>query len=80
MDEQAGQLGLGELFPPSMVITWSQASRSFLGKVLDLALEHGVSEAFEALIAAFGRGSRGEGEHTTPPSVDGLDHVAGRSG
>jgi len=69
LDEQAGQLGLSELFPAKIVITWSQASRSFLGKVLDLALEHGVSEVFEALIAAFGRGSRGEGEHTTPPSV-----------
>jgi type I restriction-modification system DNA methylase subunit/predicted DNA-binding transcriptional regulator AlpA len=69
LDEQAGQLGLGELFPAKIATTWSSASRSFLGKVLDLALEHGVSEAFEALIAAAGRGSRGKSEHTTPSSV-----------
>jgi hypothetical protein len=72
LDEQAARLGLGGLFPSKIVITWSQASRPFLSTVFDLALEHGVSEAFEALIAAFGRGSRGEGEHTTPPSVTNL--------
>ena len=69
LDEQAGQLGLGELFPAKLSITWSPASHSFLGKVLDLAQEHGVSAAFEALIAAVGRGSRGEGEYTTPSGV-----------
>jgi type I restriction-modification system DNA methylase subunit len=69
LDEQAGQLGIGELFPAKLSITWSAASRSFLDKVLDLAQEHGVSAAFEALIAAVGRGSRGEGEYTTPSGV-----------
>src|SRR6266852_5221080 len=69
LDEQAGQLGLSELFPAKLSITWSPASRSFLGMVLDLAQEHGVSAALEALIAAVGRGSRGEGEYTTPSGV-----------
>ena len=69
LEEQAGQLGLGELFPAKLRITWSGASRSYLGKVLDLALEHGVTATFEALIAAVSRGSRGESEHTTPTGV-----------
>ena len=69
LDAQAGQLGLSELFPAKIAITWSSASRPFLGKVLALALEHGVSETFEALITAAGRGSRGKSEHTTPSSV-----------
>jgi type I restriction-modification system DNA methylase subunit len=72
LDEQAAQLGLGELFPAKLSITWSAPSRSlrsFLSKMLDLAQEHGVSAAFEALIAAGGRGSRGEGEYTTPSGV-----------
>jgi type I restriction-modification system DNA methylase subunit len=69
LDEQAGQQGLGELFPARPSITWSAASRSFLDKLLDLAQEHGVSPVFEALIAAVGRGSRGEGEYTTPSGV-----------
>jgi type I restriction-modification system DNA methylase subunit len=69
LDEQAGQLGLGELFPAKLGITWSAASRSYLGEVLDLAQEHGVSATFEALITAVGRGSRGEGEYTTPSDV-----------
>ena len=69
LDEQAGQQGLGELFPAKPGITWSAASRTYLGKVLDLAQEHGVSATFEALITAVGRGSRGEGEDTTPSDV-----------
>ena len=43
LDEQARQQGLGELFPARLSITWSAGSPSFLGKVLDLAREHGVS-------------------------------------
>jgi type I restriction-modification system DNA methylase subunit len=69
LDEQAGQLGLGELFPAKLSIARSAASRSYLGEVLDLAQEHGVDATFEALIAAVGRGSRGEGEYTTPSGV-----------
>jgi type I restriction-modification system DNA methylase subunit len=69
LDKQAKQLDLGEIFPAKLGITWSAASRSFLVEVLDLAQEHGVSAAFEALIAAVGRGSRGEGEYTTPSGI-----------
>ncbi len=69
LGEQAWKLGLGDLFPQRLNITWSAASWSFLGKVLDLAREHGVSTTFEALLAAVGRGSRGEGEHITPSGV-----------
>jgi type I restriction-modification system DNA methylase subunit len=69
LDDQARQLGLGQLFPAGITSRWTQASRSFLVKVLDVAMEHGVGETFEALIAAVGRGSRGEGEHITPAGV-----------
>jgi predicted DNA-binding transcriptional regulator AlpA len=69
LDDQAPQLGLGQLFPPRNVPSWPSDSRPFLRKVLDLALEHGVSETFEALVAAAGRGSRGQGEHITPMSI-----------
>ena len=43
LDEQARQLGLGELFPAKPGITWSAASLTYLGKVLDLAQEACVS-------------------------------------
>jgi type I restriction-modification system DNA methylase subunit/predicted DNA-binding transcriptional regulator AlpA len=69
LDEYASRIGLGQVFPPRSAPSWSQDSRAFLGVVLDLALEHSLSEAFEALIAAAGRGSRGAGEHTTPLSI-----------
>jgi type I restriction-modification system DNA methylase subunit len=65
----APEFGLREVFPAEIAISRSPDSRSFLVKVLDLAMEHGVSETFEALVAASGRGSRGEGEYTTPSSI-----------
>ena len=80
LDEQAGQLGLGELFPAKIAITWSPASRSFLGKVLDLALEHGVSETFEALIAAVWPWFPRQGRAHHAIQRRGPDHVAGCSG
>jgi type I restriction-modification system DNA methylase subunit/predicted DNA-binding transcriptional regulator AlpA len=69
LDARAPEFGLSEVFPAEMAISQSPDSRSFLVKVLDLAIEHGVAETFEALVAASGRGSRGEGEHTTPSSI-----------
>lgn len=69
LNARAPEFGLSEVFPKEIAIPQSPDSRSFLVKVLDLAMEHGVTETFEALVAASGRGSRGEGEHTTPSSI-----------
>lgn len=69
LDEQAEQLGIRDEFPAKLGPAWPSASRSFLAEVFDLAQEYGVGETFEALMAAVGRGSRGEGESITPSGV-----------
>jgi type I restriction-modification system DNA methylase subunit/predicted DNA-binding transcriptional regulator AlpA len=69
LDEHALRLDLSPLFPPRNQPSWSPDSRVFLGQVIALAMEHGTGSTFEALVAAAGRGSRGQGEHTTPVGV-----------
>jgi len=69
LGERARQLGLGDALATDQVFTRSPRLRAFLASLLDLASRHGAAEVFDALIAAVGRGSRGEGDHTTPPGV-----------
>jgi type I restriction-modification system DNA methylase subunit/predicted DNA-binding transcriptional regulator AlpA len=69
LDRQAWLHDPSEIFPVRMGATWSRPSRPFLAKLFDLAVQHGASEVFDALIAAVGRGARGEGDHTTPAGL-----------
>jgi type I restriction-modification system DNA methylase subunit len=66
LDDRARRLGLTEVFPARLAGYWPRASWPFLGKLVNLALEHGTGDVFEALIVAIGRGSRGTGEFATP--------------
>jgi N-6 DNA Methylase len=70
LSHEAQRAGLGDIFVPEAELPWWwDQSRSFLMEAVELASAFGVSEVFEALIAAAARGSRGGGEHATPSSV-----------
>jgi type I restriction-modification system DNA methylase subunit/predicted DNA-binding transcriptional regulator AlpA len=69
LDLRAQDHRLSEVFPARLATAWPRASRPFLVKLFDLAIEHGISETFDALIPAVGRGARGESDHTTPAGV-----------
>jgi predicted DNA-binding transcriptional regulator AlpA/SAM-dependent methyltransferase len=70
LSREAWRIGLGDILVPEAELPWWwDQSRSFLIETVELAAAFGVSEVFEALIAAAARGSRGAGEHATPSSV-----------